>query len=335
MAVNHDAPQHGGNLQQAVAHYGIPRSDWLDLSTGISPWSWPVPLLPEEVWQRLPEQDGELEQAAQAYYGAPALPIPGSQWAIQQLPGLFARTRVWLAQESYEEYRYWWQQRGHTLQTFTTTPAAADLRPGDIVVVINPNNPTGRLHTTAELQQLAAQLQRINGWLIVDEAFMDTTPEDSLLPSVQPEPNIIVLRSLGKFFGLAGIRAGFVFGNANIRTTLQQHLGPWAISHPAQRIATQALADTHWHTLQRQRLQQASERLQALLLGHFPAQALTATPLFVSVQPGANRAAYWQNALARHGIWIRLFPQWNRLRLGVTDAAGLQRLAEALAQIEP
>ncbi len=331
MAMNNDTPQHGGNLQQAAQTYGIPHSDWLDLSTGIAPFPWPVPPVPAEVWQRLPEQNGELEQAALNYYGSTALPVPGSQWAIQQLPTLFATSRVLIAQESYEEYRFWWQQQGHNVETFNALPDATQLRERDIVIVINPNNPTAQKYSLQRLQQLANELQQKGGWLIVDEAFMDATPEYSLLPSLQPEQNIVVLRSLGKFFGLAGIRTGFVLGNTCIQTTLQSKLGPWAISHPAQWIATQALADTHWHVAQRQRLLRASTHLQSLLVEYFSPDTLTAAPLFVSVKLDSDTTAQrWQQSLARHGIWIRRFPHWNRLRFGIADDTGLQRLASTL-----
>lgn len=334
--MNDDTPQHGGNLQQAAQRYGIPRSDWLDLSTGIAPFSWPVPAVPADVWQRLPEADGELEQAAKCYYGVSGLPVPGSQWAIQQLPALFPESRALIAQESYEEYRLWWRRHGHEVATFSALPEAAQLRERDIVIVINPNNPTAQLHTPQHLLQLADDLQRKNGWLIVDEAFMDATPEDSLLSAMQAERNIIVLRSLGKFFGLAGIRTGFVLGNAHIQSALQKKLGPWAISHPAQWIATQALSDFPWHAVQRQRLQQISARLRTLLAQHFPADTLTATPLFVCVKLCDDTTTrHWQESLARQGIWIRRFPQWNRLRFGVMAESSLPRLALALHHANP
>lgn len=332
MPVNDNAPLHGGNLQQAVETYGIPRSDWLDLSTGISPFPWLVPSLPTDVWQRLPEADGQLENAAQQYYGATALPVPGSQWAIQQLPTLFPHTRVLIQRESYEEYRFWWQAHGHNVHSIDELPNANDLQQHDVVIVINPNNPTAQLHTPERLLQLATTLQEKQGWLLVDEAFMDVTPEYSLLPHLTPEQPVVVLRSLGKFFGLAGIRTGFVLGNATVQARLRERLGPWAISHPAQWIATQALQDFDWHAIQRSRLLQFGQQLQTLLAEHFPEAIITSTALFTSIKLSRNLDSDWQHALALQGIWIRRFPQWNRLRIGVTDETGLHRLASALHQ---
>lgn len=326
-----DAPLHGGNLQQAIETWGIPRERWLDLSTGITPFPWPVPMLPQEVWQRLPEQDGQLEQAIEQYYGCQGLAVPGSQWAIQHLPRLFSPRRVWLAQESYEEYPFWWQQQGHQVLRFNALPKPAQLQTQDVVIAINPNNPDARLHSPQQLRELALQLAQRDGWLIVDEAFMDATPEHSLLPDLPPAQNMLVLRSLGKFFGLAGIRMGALFGNTQVRSQLAQRLGPWAISHPARWIATQALQDKVWQQQQRQRLHQASQELATLLLSCFPADSVESTPLFVSVKLASASALLWQQQLASQGIWVRAFPHWNRLRFGVPDSAGLQRLAQALA----
>ncbi len=334
MSNNHSPILHGGNLHAAIQRYGIPRADWLDLSTGISPFMWPVPAVPAEIWQRLPEADGALENAGQQYYGKPALPIPGSQWAIQQLPALFAESggpcRVWLPQECYEEYRYWWQFHGHTLLHYATLPAAEEIQPRDVVIVLNPNNPAAFYHAPPTLLTLAQSLRQKNGWLILDEAFMDATPEQSLLPHLQDDSHIVVLRSLGKFFGLAGIRTGFVFGNRSIQAQLQERLGPWAISHPAQWIATRALQDTSWQQHNIQQLQQHSEHLLGILQSAFPHADIHATPLFASVQQKDFAAQEWQHRLAQQGILVRCFPAACRLRFGLADLQGLQRLKTAL-----
>ncbi|NPU91781.1 MAG: threonine-phosphate decarboxylase [Gammaproteobacteria bacterium] len=326
--------QHGGNLHNAIARYGIPRADWLDISTGISPFPWPVPIVPSDVWQRLPEQDGALEQAARQYYGTDALAVPGSQWAIQQLPALFSRrrgaTRVWLPQECYEEYRYWWQFHGHVLQHYAALPTQEQLQERDIVIVLNPNNPSAHYHAVTELQALAQRLQPLDGFLILDEAFMDATPTQSLLPHINADTNVILLRSLGKFFGLAGIRTGFVCGNRKVQEELRRVLGPWAISHPAQWIAIQALQDESWQHAMRQLLPAQSQRLANLLARHFPADCISATPLFVTVSLTPESLTHWQDQLARHGIWTRCFMQWGKLRFGLADDAGLARLEQAL-----
>lgn len=329
--MNYSALQHGGNLEAAVKIYGIPRSSWLDISTGISPYVWPVPPIPKEIWQRLPEADGEMERAALLYYGSPALPIPGSQWAIQQLPPMFTPRRVWIARESYEEYRHWWQQSGHQVCYYDTLPDSESLRQSDVVIVINPNNPTATLYSPKTLLCLAQALESHHGWLIVDEAFMDATPILSLTPHLQPNHPILVLRSIGKFFGLAGIRLGFVLGNINIRQQLLERLGPWAISHPTAWIGTQALRDCLWHQHQRLRLIKDAERLHNLLARYIPAERFDITSLFVSAMLPLDQCQYWFESLARQAVWIRRFPNWQRLRFGLPILNRWEQLEAALS----
>lgn len=334
--MNSPAPlSHGGNLHAAIARYGIAREHWLDLSTGIAPFAWPVPPLPASVWQRLPEDDGELENAARAYYGTDALAVPGSQWAIQQLPALFRAwcgpVRVWLPRAGYQEYAFWWEHQGHRLQRTDTLPAVQDLREGDILIVLNPNNPTAHYTAPADLLTLARHLRARNGWLILDEAFMDATPEQSLLPHLPTHDNIVLLRSLGKFFGLAGIRAGFVLGHAGVREQLRFQRGPWAISHPTAWIAARALQDPTWQQQQRTRLLAAQPPLLHILKNTFADARLAGTPLFVSVQQEGLAVNDWLERLARQGVLVRGFADENRLRFGMTDAAGRERLQRALA----
>ena len=81
-----------------------------------------------------------------------------------------------------------------------------------------------------------ALLAEHNGWLVVDEAFMDSTPEQSISPDL-PLKNLIVLRSVGKFFGLAGIRAGFVLAEEKVLQVMREHFGPWSISAFAREVS--------------------------------------------------------------------------------------------------
>jgi cobalamin biosynthetic protein CobC len=187
-----------------------------------------------------------------------------------------------------------------------------------------------------ELQALAQRLQALNGFLILDEAFMDAIPAQSLLPHIcanvdtGADTNVILLRSLGKFFGLAGIRTGFVCGSRKVQEELRRVLGPWAISHPAQWIAIQALQDESWQQTMRQLLPAQSQRLANLLARHFPADCISATPLFVTVSLTPQSVTHWQDQLARHGIWTRCFMQWGKLRFGLADDPGMARLEQAL-----
>ena len=323
--------EHGGRLRAAAAHYNIPLADWLDLSTGINPEGWPVPPLPPEVWQRLPEENDGLEAAAAAYYGnANLLPVAGSQTAIHCLPALLPRAVVACISPIYSEHPQAWQRAGHKmrfLQNAMLPRALAVATP--YVLLCNPNNPTGDRHPYDVAVDAAKQLKKRGGWLIVDEAFMDPTPEESLTPlaGTIDAPNLIVLRSLGKFFGLAGARVGFVFAAADILTRMNEAMGPWTVSGPAREVARLALQDTAWQGAARPRLLAAGERLHQLLA---PLGEVKSTALFATLS-SANSAEL-HAALARQGILTRHFDQQPLLRFGLpSHEPGWQRLSDALA----
>src|SRR5574343_1835530 len=247
--------EHGGQLRLAAAHYNIPLADWLDLSTGINPDPWPVPALPSDVWQRLPESGDGLEAAAAAYYGNPnLLPVAGSQAAIQRLPTLLPRAAAACISPLYSEHPQALQHAGHKvryLQDATLPGALAATTP--YVLLCNQNNPTADCHPRDVVIDAARQLKKRGGWLIVDEAFVDATPEQSVtaLAGTEAAPNLIVLRSLGKFFGLAGVRVGFVFAAPDLLARLREAIGPWAISGPSREAARLALADSTWQAATR------------------------------------------------------------------------------------
>ena len=214
--------EHGGRLRAAAQRYGIAVADWLDLSTGIAPYGWPLPPIPADAWQRLPEQDDGLEALARDYYGAAALlPVAGSQAAIQALPRLRRPgLRVGVVSPAYAEHALAWRREGHLVQELSEGTVERDLEYFDLLLVINPNNPSGRLIERQRLLGWHARLAERGGWLVVDEAFMDCTPQHSLAADSQ-RPGLIVLRSFGKFFGLAGTRLGFVLAEQ----ALLDHLG--------------------------------------------------------------------------------------------------------------
>ena len=252
--------EHGGRLNAAAARYRIDRADWLDLSTGINPDGWPVPQLPAEVWQRLPEDDDALPIAVEQHYGRPGLPVAGSQAALATLPRLRAACRVGVIGPTYGEHAHAWQRAGHKVRTLTVGAVEAALGQLDVLVAVNPDNPTGRLLASSTLLGWHRRLAARGGWLLVDEAYMDAEPSESLL-AVREQPGLIVLRSLGKFFGLAGARVGFVFGAPDKLDRLREVLGPWPVSHPSRFVAKRALEDSAWQTATRKQLADDSQRL--------------------------------------------------------------------------
>ena len=320
--------EHGGRLRAAALRYGVPESEWLDLSTGINPHGWPVPPVPEEAWQRLPQDDDGLDAAAQAYYGTKKLlAVAGSQAAIQALPMLRPAARVALVTTSYAEHAQAWQRCGHEV---VGVPATEILQPGadvEIVVIVNPNNPTGQFFSRGSLLALHAQLAARGGWLVVDEAFMDATDEHSLA-SVSPRTGLIVLRSLGKFFGLAGARVGFVLAEENVLQLLAEQLGPWTVAAPSRYVAALALRDAGWQRATRAALALASRRLAELLRASgLPPSGGCALFQWVCCAD----AARINEQLAQQGILTRLFDQPASLRFGLPrDEAQWARLAEAL-----
>lgn len=318
--------EHGGNLHDAILRYGRPRSEWLDLSTGINPQAYPVPQLAADAWHRLPEPSTALLEAAQAYYGAPQLlPVAGTQAAIQALPRLRAHSRVVIAAPSYAEHSYQWRQAGHDVREVAYDQLEAELDSCDVMSICNPNNPTGESIAPELLLQWAERLAARGGWLIVDEAFGDTTPAHSVA-AYTAQKGLIVFRSVGKFFGLAGLRLGFVAAHADLLQQLADLLGPWTVSGPAQQIGSTALSDAGWQDAMRLQLHASGTRLQQLLSVH-GIQA-NGTELF-QYWPTLHSAEFAEH-MAQHGIWIRIFSHGVRLGLP-PDEAGWQRLQQALA----
>ena len=306
--------EHGGRLRQAALQYGIAEADWLDLSSGLAPWPFTIPVIPERAWARLPETDDGLEQAACSYYGAPeVLPVPGSQCAIQLLPRLRRSGKVGVLSPCYAEHAEAWRRNGHIVREILEQEVDFYLDTLDVLVVVNPNNPTGLSLSPERLLDWHARLVQRGGWLVVDEAFMDNTPELSLAPQSQ-RTGRIVLRSFGKFFGRAGVRLGFVLAELKLLKLLAEHVGPWAVSGPTRVLGQACLLDTEAHARQRQRSEQASQRLVAMLSQYgLPAQGGCALFQWL-ITPHAE---HLYDFMARRGILLRLFAHNSSLRFGL------------------
>lgn len=329
--------EHGGRLRLAAECYRIPLADWLDLSTGINPAAWPVPLPPPESWARLPEDEDGLEHAARAYYrAAHVLPVTGSQAAIQALPALLRPRRVAVIHPGYAEHAHAWKRAGHAVErlppeTLLAGPGPAPA-PWDVLVVINPNNPSGHFFPPELLLAWHERLSARGGWLVVDEAFMDVTPEFSLAPR-SSQPGLIVLRSLGKFFGLAGARVGFALAEPALLERLAAELGPWAVAGPSRWVARLAISDANWQETTRNVLPEQAQRLAQLLTRHgLPPAGGCALFQWCPTSEAERRHA----ALARRGILTRLFLEPEGLRFGLpASQAAWSRLETALEQTLP
>ncbi|MBK4216579.1 threonine-phosphate decarboxylase [Paracoccus caeni] len=317
---------HGGNIDMAVARFGA--GDWIDLSTGINRRPWPVQSLPDHVWHSLPTAEAvrHLTQIAARWFGCHperVLPVAGASAAIQMLPRLFPAGRAGVIWPSYNEHAASLGAAGWTVSEVDAIDAMAG---ADLAVVVNPNNPDGRQWSPARLYDLAAKV----GHLIVDESFADPRPDLSLAP--QMPDNAVILRSFGKFWGLAGLRLGFVIAQPDILARLTEAAGPWAVNGPAMAIGALAMADTVWADDATVYHSEAGLRLDHLAMRGGWVQA-GGTHLFrLYDTPNAETA---QNMLACHHIWSRRFPYSDRwLRLGIPgNAEEWQRVAAAFRSL--
>ena len=325
---------HGGDLRVARLLFPDAPKPFIDLSTGINPNPYPLPPLPAELFARLPDAAAivRLAKAAATSYGAPSaahvVPAPGTQILLPLVAGLARRGRAVILTPTYNEHARAARLAGHSV---IETRESAALGDADLAIVTNPNSPDGRLIEREALLALAAKLHARGGVLVVDEAFMDVGPPGFSLAGDVGRGNLVVLRSFGKFFGLAGIRLGFALLDQPSAARLAAMLGPWAVSGPALAIGAAALADTAWIEKTRHRLLQASGRLDGILIGAglgIPG----GTALFRLVRTPAANALF--HHLGRAGILVRNFPDnatWLRFALpaGEEDWLRLQIAMDA------
>lgn len=317
-----NARDHGGNLNAAKQAYGD--GDWIDLSTGINRRPYPVPTIPPEAWTALPTAEAlaRLKSAAAAAFGVAAsgvLPLAGAQAAIQLYPLLRTPGLARVLTPTYNEHAAALKAQDWLVQPVSTL---AELDGAKIAVVVNPNNPDGNTYAPDDLRALSKTV----GLLVVDESFADPHPD---LSSAQDAGNrMLVLRSFGKFYGLAGVRLGFAIGGADTLTTLAEMAGPWSVSGPAMHIGAAAMADAIWAQETTARLLDDAARLDALaqragwvLVG--------GTALFRTYETPSASAA--QDQLAKHKIWSRIFPYSDTwIRLGLPDGNDWPRVEAAL-----
>lgn len=315
---------HGGDLVAIRQRFPTAPTPWIDLSTGINPVAYPTGTIGNEAWQRLPGRADEaaLIAAAAMRFGiaepATIVAAPGTQALIQLLPRLVPGRRVAVVGPTYEEHQVSWRRAGREVRIVETI---GDTAGSDIVVVVNPDNPTGRLYTPEELRTVKTTL-------IVDEAFIDFLPPDASIARDLPA-NVVVLRSFGKAYGLAGLRLGFVVAPTDLAARLREELGPWAVSGPALAIGRAALADTAWLEGTAARLERDCRRLDGMLAAAGCAP-VGGTLLFRTVRH--DDAAGLVERLGRHGIHVRAFPAApDRLRFGLPGSdTEFRRLAAAL-----
>jgi cobalamin biosynthetic protein CobC len=340
---------HGGDLSTARRLFSGAPEPFIDLSTGINPHSYPVPQLSSDLFARLPEPAAldHLAAVAAVAYGAASrhhvLVAPGTQILLTAVAAQLAPARAAVLGPTYAEFARAAALAGHHV---TEVADIARLADADLAIVANPNNPDGRVLSRAELLSVAESLgrwslrfppspagqvgEKARGLLIIDEAFMDVGPPDASLGGDVARGNIVVLRSFGKFYGLAGVRLGFALAAPDLVARLAAWLGPWAVSAPALAIGAAALADAAWAQAMRERLADEARRLDALLAAA-GFDVVGGTSLFRLVRTARVGDVFDQ--LGRAGIWVRRFAeQPAALRFGLPpDEAAWERLRTALA----
>lgn len=307
----------------------------LDLSATGNPEGWPVPPLAPAAWHRLPAGDDGLEAAAAEYYGnANLLPVAGVLAAIRLLPAMLPRAVVACIGPLAGAHVEAWTQAGHRprlLQNATLQRALAAATP--YVLFANPNDVTADRHPHAVAVDAARQLKKRGGWLVVDESHIDPTPEESLTPLAgsAEAPNLIVLRSLDHFFGLAGARVGFVFAATDLLARMAAAMRPWTVAGPSRAAARLALLDNDWQVAMRPRLLADGQRFQHLLA---PFGEVRWTALFAALN--SPQAADLHAHLAAHDIVVHHVEPSSLLRVGLPGSeADWQRLSSALAAWKP
>ena len=301
---------HGGGIDAAIAKYGGARDNWIDLSTGINPEPYPITGTNNRDWATLPDQNAvdALLVAARTFWnipsGAAIIAAPGLSSLITRLPGVLHGKTVSIPGPTYNEYAAAFSDADWTKAT----------QNADVTIHVHPNNPDGRLWD-APFEP--------NSLTIIDESFCDTTPDLSHV-NLCAEPGTLILKSFGKFWGLAGVRLGFAIGTPDLIEKLARTLGPWPVSGPALAIGTRALTDETWASETRARLEHDAQRLDNLLISR-GAEIIGGTPLFRLYQ--VDNAAAWQSRLAASHIWSRFFPYSDTwLRLGLPAHADWSRL---------
>lgn len=327
---------HGGQLTRVAKEYGIPESEWLDLSTGIAPFSYPIPEIQLEIWQDLPTIPESLIAVAKKYYQANyCWPLSGSQQLIEKLPTLWMQKQplakhVYLPKVGYKEHQIAWEKAGYQLH-FYQAQLPTNIEKHSVVVVINPNNPLTDIFSVESLKSLQVECEKQQSLLIIDEAFADIFPaEFSFTPHINTE-DVIVLRSFGKFFGLAGLRIGFACSGQYWNCVIKESVGPWAINGPALYIAEIALNDTKWQKKQTTRLQIQQKKQLQLIEDNLPVIRIKSNALFISVFLEDAPTIY--DRLCKKAIYVRLTDEKNCLRFGIADDEQLEILTRLLHEL--
>lgn len=320
--IDNDFVQHGGNLSYIKHNFPNAPQPFIDLSTGINPYSYPFKQTGENHRLADTEEMAVAIRAAADYYGVLPKKLTigaGMQPLLFALAGLrfqkFGMSRVAILSPTYSEYKIIWQAAGHEVVEVSNIEKLAG---ADVAIICNPNNPDGKIYSPEKLEKLQ------NNWLIIDEAFADLLPRPNPLPEGE---GVIRMRSCGKFFGIAGFRVSSAIASTEITAWLRLIIGAWPIATDACLMLPAMLKDKVWIEQNKVRLERESRDFRDVLSNHF--EIIGYTSLFTLVE--TDDADYWHSKLAKQGILVRKFSyNKNWLRLGLPKAAYKKRIESAL-----
>ena len=335
--------EHGGDLARLSQDFPLATQPWVDLSTGINPWSYPLPA-PHNHHRELANsvqrnECGESMASAFSCEGRNVLPTAGSELIIRLLPLLLEGMELVVSPPTYGDYRYSWESKKLAVNAVSDIAEFARRQTSQgigatqpyVYIVCNPNNPDGRTVDLQELQELLGLVTSSKGWLIVDEAYVETTPERSM-SLMAGHPNLLILRSFGKFYGLPGLRLGAILGPEKILNKLTELLGFWSVSALALTTGTLAYSDTAWSMAMREKLNEHAERLDNLLQAR-GYKVLGSVPLFRLIE-SLKPEKTWQGMMEQ-GVYVRKFREYpSHLRIGLpADDNSRQRLETSLGNL--
>ena len=320
--------EHGGDIDNAIKKYGGNKDNWIDLSTGINPHYYPYKLINIRELQNLPCKNDidNLNKLAKKYFQTTACvrAVSGAQGGINILPFLFPNKTVSILSPTYNEYQ---NVFSNSLKKIINVKNLSELKKSQIAIICNPNNPDGKLYSNEDLLKISKNVE----YLIIDESFMDQYPRKSLSHKLDDQTNILILRSFGKFFGLAGIRLGFLISNKEIDKKIQFLVGTWPISNVAINVASKALIDDVWIMNTISFLKEGSYFLDCLA-SEISWKVVGGTNLYRLYEtPNADDAQY---KLANFKIWSRRFTYSKKwIRLGIPKKKDFKKVSEIFKKI--
>lgn len=358
---------HGGNVYAAARRLGRTVDQLIDFSASINPLG-PAPGAVQAIrrarsLEHYPDPDcWALRQALASHWRCSSNQIVignGSTELIHLLPEALQLRHLLVIGPTFSEYAHAMERFGGRVSMVLAEradgyapPLARAIEamrvnkakpkgaaPIDAVVLCNPNSPTGQACSVQEVKHLARIVQRRRIRLILDETFADYCEERSILPMTNKIENAIVLRSFTKFFGLPGLRIGYLVTKADIAQRIRARQLPWSVNALAQEAALAALSDGRHARRSRSFMVRERARFHTRLRQVSGCVAFPSLANFLLMElPIGRQARTVTAALHRQGILVRdcsTVPGLNSrsIRMAVRTRRENDRLVRALVDL--